>query len=102
MNKTIAVLSGDGIGIEVTDQATKILEKVASKFNHNFEFKTAYIGGSAYDKYQTHLPAQTLEICKETDAILLGAIGGPVEAQTDLKWKDAEKNSLLNPRKKVH
>lgn len=101
MNKTIAVLPGDGVGPEIINEAIKVLEKIASKFNHIFTYQNALIGGAAFDKFQTHLPDETMRICKNADAILLGAVGGPVEAQTDPKWKDAEKNSLLGLRKEL-
>ncbi|MBP9759169.1 3-isopropylmalate dehydrogenase [Candidatus Dojkabacteria bacterium] len=101
MNKTIAVLPGDGIGPDIISEAIKVLEKIASKYNHTFTFQNALIGGAAFDKFQTHLPDETMRICKKADAILLGAIGGPVEAQADPKWKDAEKNSLLGLRKEL-
>ncbi len=77
MKKTIAVLSGDGIGPEVTSQAVLCLGKIAKKFNHEFEFREALIGYIAYEKTGKALPKKTLEICKNSDAILLGAIGDP-------------------------
>lgn len=73
----IAVLPGDGIGPEVTAQATRVLEAVARRFGCSFEFREGLIGGAAYDATGHPLPPETLELCKKSDAILLGAIGGP-------------------------
>jgi 3-isopropylmalate dehydrogenase len=99
MNKHIALLPGDGVGPEIIDAAVKVLDKVASKYNHKFTYTELAVGGAGYDKYQNHLPTETIEVCKKADAMLLGAVGGPVDAQTDPKWKDAEKNSILGLRK---
>jgi len=77
MKATIAVLPGDGIGPEVVTQAVKVLERVATQFNHQFEFVTADVGGAAIDKTGRPLPDETLQLAKRSDAILLGAVGGP-------------------------
>jgi 3-isopropylmalate dehydrogenase len=73
----IAVLPGDGIGPEVVREATKVLLKIGERFGHRFELKEALIGGAAIDKVGVPLPPETLSVCKGSDAILLGAIGGP-------------------------
>lgn len=99
MNKTIAVLPGDGIGPEVMSATIKVLNAVAKKFGHKFEYKEALIGGAAYDVYGEHLPQVTLDIAEKCDAILFGSVGGPVNAQNEPKWKGAEKNALLGIRK---
>ncbi|TLY34689.1 MAG: 3-isopropylmalate dehydrogenase [Nitrospirae bacterium] len=77
MKATIAVLPGDGIGAEIVPQAVHVLEAVAARFGHRFEFKTADVGGAAIDKTGRPLPDDTLRLAKESDAILLGAVGGP-------------------------
>jgi 3-isopropylmalate dehydrogenase len=77
MKATIAVLSGDGIGVEVTDQARQALERIASKYGHEFSFQDGLIGGIAIDQTGVPLPDETLRMCEGTDAILLGAVGGP-------------------------
>lgn len=77
MQKTIAVLAGDGIGPEVTAQAIKALQKVAKKFNHQFDFKEALVGAVAIDATGNPLPPVTLNLCIQSDAILFGAIGHP-------------------------
>ena len=73
----IAVLPGDGIGVEIVPEAVKALEAIGKKHNHQFEFTEALIGGSAIDAVGVPLPEDTLSLCKNSDAILLGAIGGP-------------------------
>lgn len=75
MKKSITILKGDGIGPEVVEQAQKVLNAVAEKFGHNFEYKEALIGGSAIDKFGVPLPDETLKIAKESDAVFLGAVG---------------------------
>ncbi len=77
MKLNIAVLSGDGIGPEVTEQAKKVLDAVAYQFNHTFIYKEALVGATAIDKKGSPLPDETLDICTNTDAVLFGAIGDP-------------------------
>ncbi|WP_102345362.1 3-isopropylmalate dehydrogenase [Bacillus sp. Marseille-P3661] len=77
MDKKIAVLPGDGIGKEIVTGAISVLEVIAEKFGHTFKFDFARIGGEAIDQDQTPLPAETVQKCKSSDAILLGAVGGP-------------------------
>ena len=74
-NFNIALLAGDGTGKEVTDEAVKILDAIGEKYSINFNFTEALIGGCAYDKYNTPLPKETLDIAKNSDAVLLGAVG---------------------------
>lgn len=77
MNLNIAVLAGDGIGPEVTNEAIKILKAVALSFDHEFTFTNALLGACAIDKYNNPLPEDTLNVCLEADAVLLGAVGHP-------------------------
>ncbi|WP_459211858.1 3-isopropylmalate dehydrogenase [Aquimarina rhabdastrellae] len=77
MKLNIAVLAGDGIGPEVTAQAIKALEAIAHSFNHTFLFKNALVGATAIDHCNDPLPEETLSLCKNTDAVLFGAIGDP-------------------------
>jgi 3-isopropylmalate dehydrogenase len=77
MDFNIAVLAGDGIGPEIIDQAKKVILAVGKKCNHNFNFKHALVGAVAIDKTGNPLPAETLELCKASDAVLFGAIGDP-------------------------
>lgn len=79
MNYKIAVIPGDGIGPEVVEQSLKVLEKIGEKYNHKFQFTRLLAGGCAIDATGKPLPEETLETCKKSDAVLLGAVGG-------LKW----------------
>lgn len=73
----IAVIPGDGIGVEVTAIALKVMEKVAAKYDVRLAFTEVLAGGCAIDTYGEPLPASTLETCQNSDAVLLGAVGGP-------------------------
>lgn len=99
MKKTIAVLSGDGIGPEVMSEAIKVLSKIAECFDHEFIFQKASIGGAAWEEHGEHFPDVTKKICEGSDAILFGSVGGPVQEQGKDKWKDCERNSILQIRK---
>ncbi|HAH47831.1 3-isopropylmalate dehydrogenase [Gimesia sp.] len=77
----ITLLPGDGIGPEIVEQAKRVLDTIAQKYGHQFESPTCPMGGNAIDEFGDPLPAETLETCKASDAILLGAVGGP-------KWDD--------------
>ena len=83
MQATIAVLAGDGIGAEVTAEAVRALQKVASRFDHRFEFESGLLGGAAIDATGSPLPPATLALARRADAILLGAVGGP-------QWSDPD------------
>jgi 3-isopropylmalate dehydrogenase len=77
----IAVLPGDGIGPEVIAEAVKVLKSVAQTYGHEFAFREGLVGGAAIDAVGNPLPAETLQLCQESDAVLFGAVGGP-------KWDD--------------
>ena len=77
MKYNIAVLPGDGIGPEVVDSTIKVLNKVAEKSGNTFEYEYLLLGGCAIDKFGKALPDETLSACKKSDAVLLGAVGGP-------------------------
>lgn len=77
MDFNIAVLPGDGIGPEIIDQAKKVVIAVGEKFNHTFNFSYGLVGAVAIEKTGNPLPAETLELCKSSDAVLFGAIGDP-------------------------
>ncbi len=87
MELDIAVLPGDGVGPEVTTQALKVLQTVGEKFGHSFHLHDGLIGGVAIDTLGTALSEETLKMCKQCDAVLLGAVGGS-------KWDD--------PQAKIH
>ncbi len=77
MKARIAVLPGDGIGPEVAAEAVKVLTKIAHVYGHEFTFEEALIGGAAIDACGNPLPDETLQLCRESDAILLAAVGDP-------------------------
>lgn len=76
MNFNIAVIPGDGIGPEVIRETMKVLEKIGGKFGHQFKFTEVDAGGIAIDKYGEPLPQKSIDICKASDSVLLGAVGG--------------------------
>lgn len=100
MKLNIAVLPGDGIGPEVTNQAIKALKAIASEFDHNFKFTTADVGAIAIDKYNDPLPEATLDLCKSSDAILFGSIGHP-KYDNDPSAKVRPEQGLLKLRKEL-
>lgn len=99
--KKIAVLAGDGIGPEVMVEAIKVLKKVEEKFSLNFEYTQGLIGGAAYPVHGNHFPQETQALAENSDAVLFGSVGGPVNAQFEPQWKDCEKNSILAIRKSL-
>ena len=84
MTKNIAVIRGDGIGPEIMTEALAVLEKVASKFGHTFNYTQAPMGGEAIDKFDDPLPQSSLDTCLKSDSVLLSAVGGP-------KWDNVPK-----------
>ena len=92
MNYQIAVIPGDGIGPEVIDQAVNVLKKVGEKYQHTFQFETVLAGGAAIDAYGECLPQSTIDVCKKSDAVLLGSVGGWTVSYTHL---DVYKRQVL-------
>jgi 3-isopropylmalate dehydrogenase len=97
MKARIAVLGGDGIGPEVTDVAVEVLRAVAVRFAHEFEFAAAVIGGAAIDATGSPLPPRTLAACRDSDAVLLGAVGGPRWSAVDARARPEQ--GLLDLRR---
>src|SRR5262245_51617008 len=81
MKASIVLLPGDGVGPEAVDVARQVLEQAGKRFGHELTFYSHAIGGIAIDQMGSPLPDATLEACKRSDAVLLGAVGGP-------KWDD--------------
>ncbi|MBP6786767.1 MAG: 3-isopropylmalate dehydrogenase [Candidatus Promineofilum sp.] len=81
MNATIMLLPGDGIGPEVVAEARRVLDATAARFGHSFAYRQGLIGGCAIDATGAALPPETLDLCLSSDAVLLGAVGGP-------QWSD--------------
>ena len=73
----IALIPGDGIGPEIVSGAVTVLDAVSKKYGHKFNYQEVYMGGCAIDKYGVPLPQETVDICKKSDSVLLGAVGGP-------------------------
>ena len=90
MEKKIALIPGDGIGPDVVAEAVKVLDAVGAKFGHKWNYETVIAGGCAIDKFGKPLPQEQLDICLNSDAVLLGAVGGP-------KWDNLA--SELRPEK---
>lgn len=99
MKKQIAVIYGDGIGTEVIAEALKVLDSVARVYNHTFIYQEAVAGGAAIDSCGECIPEKSLEVCKQSDSVLLGAVGGP-------KWDNEPshnrpESALLKIRKEL-
>ena len=96
----IAVIKGDGIGPDIVEQAQKVIKKVGEKFGHTFNMTEVLAGGAAIDAVGTPLPKETVDVCKKSDSVLLGAVGGP-------KWDSLpgemrpERGALLGLRKEL-
>ncbi len=99
MKAQIAVLPGDGVGPEVIAPAQRVLQVAAKRFDHQINFVEGLIGGIAIDRTGSPLPDETVELCRRSDAVLLGAVGGP-------KWNDPAatvrpEQGLLGLRKRL-
>lgn len=97
MNFNITLLPGDGLGPEVVTEAVRVLEIIAGKYNHTFNFTERLMGGCSIDKFSSSLTDETLADCKSADAVLLGAVGGP--KWDDPSAKDRPERGLLALRK---
>ena len=100
MKKKIAVILGDGIGPEVTEQSIKVLNIIAKQFKHEFSYEHALMGAIAIDKTGNPLPEETIKICLASDAILFGAIGDP-KYDNDPTAKVRPEQGLLKLRKEL-
>ena len=96
----IAALPGDGIGPEIIKESLKIIESVSEKIDIKFNYKFCDVGAIAIDKYNNPLPDETLKICKESDAILFGAIGHP-KFDNNPNLKVRPEQGLLRLRKEL-
>ena len=98
MKKQITLIKGDGIGPEITRQAIKVLDAVAATFQHDFKFAEVDMGARAIDKYGVPITDEGLQICADSDAVLLGAIGDP-KFDNDPTIKVRPEQGLLKLRK---
>lgn len=76
MNYKIALVPGDGIGPDVVAEAVRVLDKIGEKYGHQFQYTTVLAGGAAIDTVGECLPQNTIDVCRSSDAVLLGAVGG--------------------------
>jgi 3-isopropylmalate dehydrogenase len=100
MEKKIAVILGDGIGPEVTQQSIKVLNAIGQRFGHVFHYSYGIMGADAIDKTGNPLPDETIATCLESDAILFGAIGHP-KYDNDPTAKVRPEQGLLKLRKEL-
>jgi 3-isopropylmalate dehydrogenase len=98
----IAVLPGDGIGVEVIAEGRKVLDRVAEVFGQQFEFREALVGWAAIDAVGTALPEETVRICRESDAIYFGAVGHPERDASIPPRERPEPVALLGLRKGLY
>ena len=85
MRISLAVIPGDGIGPDIVAQAVRVLDRIGEIYGHDFSYRTLLAGGAAIDRTGVPLPDETLQAAKESDSVLLGAVGGP-------KWDDVPSN----------
>jgi 3-isopropylmalate dehydrogenase len=97
MNFNITLLPGDGIGPEVVHEAVRVLDVIASKYDHTFHYTERLMGGCSIDKYGTSLTDETLADSQSADAVLFGAVGGP--KWDDPNARDRPERGLLRLRK---
>jgi len=100
MDKNITVISGDGIGPEVTRETLRVLSSIANKFHHHFNFTHCIMGAEAIDKTGNPLPQETIDSSLKSDAVLLGAIGHP-KYDNDPSLKVRPEQGLLRLRKEL-
>ena len=89
MKKNIALIPGDGIGPEIVREARKVLDRVCEKYGHEFTYRELLMGGCSIDAYGVPLTDETLEAARESDSVLLGAVGGNVG---NSRWYDVAPN----------
>ena len=104
MEARIVTLPGDGIGPEIMKEALKVLDAVGKKYNHHFTYSQQLIGGIAIDEKGVSLPKETILACQKADAVLLGAVGGPVGNH---RWNqmpngDRPEKGILGIREALH
>ena len=100
MKLQVAVLAGDGIGPEIMKQALQVTEAVCKKFGHDFSYKEGITGAAAIDAVGDPYPAETHELCMQSDAVLFGAIGDP-KYDNDPNAKVRPEQGLLRMRKQL-
>lgn len=99
MEYNIAVVKGDGIGPEVVSSAMEVLDLIGGKYNHKFTYNEVLAGGCAYDEYGEPLPRETIDVCKNSHAVLLGSVGG--NKWDDLPREKRPERAILGLRKEL-
>ncbi|MFO7890366.1 MAG: 3-isopropylmalate dehydrogenase [bacterium] len=99
MKKEIVVLPGDGIGPEITEQAVRILKTTAELYDVSIEIQEMLIGGASIDKTSIPITDEVVKRCKESDAVFLGAVGGP--QWDELSYEKRPEKGLLRLRKEL-
>ena len=104
MKMKIAVIKGDGIGPEIVTEAMKVLDKVASVYGHEIEYRQVLMGGASIDAYGVPLTDETIAICKDSDAVLMGSIGGDTNTSPWYKLEPSKRPEagLLGIRKALN
>ena len=97
MKAELTIMPGDGVGPEITREAVKVLQAIGSVFDHDFSLNEVLFGGIAIDATGTPYPEKTQQSCKNSDAVLLGAVGGPKWSDPNMKIRP-EKEGLLEMR----
>ncbi len=100
MSKNILILPGDGVGQEVTASAVEVLDFLIKEYGLDFSVKSMNVGGTAYNECGSPLPKEVLNVAKESDAILFGAVGGT--EWDNLDWDNRPENALLTLRKELN
>lgn len=99
MEMKLAVIPGDGIGPDIIAETVKVLDAVGELYGHRLDYQELPAGGTAYDRFGNPLPEETLDACKASDSVLLGAVGGP--AWDDLEGKLRPEAALLRLRSEL-
>ncbi|MCR4989801.1 MAG: 3-isopropylmalate dehydrogenase [Lachnospiraceae bacterium] len=104
MKMKIAVIKGDGIGPEIVTEAMKVLDKAASVYGHEIEYRQVLMGGASIDAYGVPLTEETIAICKDSDAVLMGSIGGDTNTSPWYKLEPSKRPEagLLGIRKALN
>jgi 3-isopropylmalate dehydrogenase len=97
----VLLLPGDGIGVEVTAAARKVLEAAAAKEAVDLKFETRLVGGACYDDCGEFLTDETLQLARDSDAVLFGSEGGPKWDSLDLNWPPERRSGLTRLRRQL-
>ena len=104
MEKNIAVIKGDGIGPEIVNEALKVLNAISRKYNHTFHYREILMGGASIDAYGVPLTDEAIQVAQNSDAVLLGSIGGDTNTSPWYQLEPAlrQEEGLLKIKKKLN